>query len=610
MEPVYLDLHIHTSENPNSLNDNYDIDLLINKFNDFTHNSDFLISFTDHNTINKVTYLAAKDKVKNLLLGVELHIRNYSEKPPYHCHMFFDVSVITESLIDEVNTILNSLYPNKVVTNDDQNIPTLEKIINSFAGYEFILLPHGGQSHSTFDDSVPDNVKFDSTIERSIYYNQFDGFTARSNDGLERTIEYLKKLGINEFVNLVTCTDNYKPMDYPNAKSPDASAFIPTWMLALPTLNGLRLSLSESSRLVYSTEKPTSWAEYIDKITLRNEKIDIDVELTSGLNVVIGGSSSGKTLFVDSIFKKITGDFNQSVYSNFQVENIYVNNLAGNKPHYIEQSYINRVIDNKDIDNTIDDIEIIKNVFPGDEEIKSKVEKGLLDLRKDLKELINSVKTIEFETEKLSHIPILSRLLTNDDVQENVLNVFHPNDGTIKLINYNEDAHNEDIEQLEKIDAFLDGNPFIKHNRQLIQDLKAELRLAYEISVFENKIREIIIGHKKLFDDELRSNNQEQQTKKQNFEKLLSSISKYSKALNTFYQTLIKISAYSIKCESQVVESMGHKLYIENDFALNKNKFLEVINKYLKSKDNISDFENLHPENLFEANFRKQNPKI
>ena len=26
MEPVYVDVHIHTSENPDSLNQNYDID--------------------------------------------------------------------------------------------------------------------------------------------------------------------------------------------------------------------------------------------------------------------------------------------------------------------------------------------------------------------------------------------------------------------------------------------------------------------------------------------------------------------------------------------------------------------------------------------------------
>jgi len=54
-------------------------------------------------------------------------------------------------------------------------------------------------------------------------------------------------------------------------------------------------------------ERPDSWAEYIQRVSLANEMIDIDVTLTPGLNVVIGGSSSGKTLFVDSVNHKIAG---------------------------------------------------------------------------------------------------------------------------------------------------------------------------------------------------------------------------------------------------------------------------------------------------------------
>lgn len=29
MEPVYVDVHIHTSENPDNLNQNYDIDTMV-----------------------------------------------------------------------------------------------------------------------------------------------------------------------------------------------------------------------------------------------------------------------------------------------------------------------------------------------------------------------------------------------------------------------------------------------------------------------------------------------------------------------------------------------------------------------------------------------------
>lgn len=221
MEAVFLDLHIHTSDNPNSLNQDYDINTLLTKIRDFTGNSDFLISFTDHNTINKCVYLAAKAKSVNIILGCELHIEYAASESPYHCHIFFNASEITSQLIDEINNKLDHLYPNKVVKSGD-DIPHIDAIIQTFDDYDFLLLPHGGQSHSTFDCAIPDQIKFDSVMERSIYYNQFDGFTARSNKGLEKTIQYFEKLGINEFVNLVTSTDNYKAHEYPGAKNTEA----------------------------------------------------------------------------------------------------------------------------------------------------------------------------------------------------------------------------------------------------------------------------------------------------------------------------------------------------------------------------------------------------
>jgi hypothetical protein len=267
MNPIYLDLHIHTSDNPNHLNDNYDLDLLIKKVKEFNNDSDFLISITDHNVINKKVYLKAVKLGINIILGVELHIRNYDNCDAYHCHIYFDLKEITEEIIGDLSKKLDELYPNKRPELLDKTIPTIQEIVNKFDSYDFMLLPHGGQSHATFNTSIPkEGIKFDTTLEKSIYYNQFDGFTARGDKKLEDIQEYFKKLGINEFVNLVTCSDNYTPSIYPNPKRVDSSPFKPTWMLAKPTFNGLRLSLSERSRLVYSDEKPKLWSENIKSV--------------------------------------------------------------------------------------------------------------------------------------------------------------------------------------------------------------------------------------------------------------------------------------------------------------------------------------------------------
>ena len=611
MKPVFVDLHIHTSEDPDNLNGSYDFDLLKGKVEQIAEGSPFLISLTDHNTINKPVYLKAVTRFPHLLLGVELHVRNYDLHKPYHCHIYFKLAKIDGASIDAINTILDKLYPKKKVSADDTSIPKLEEIMKCFDAYEFLLLPHGGQNHSTFHKSIPSDVQFDNTLERSIYYNHFDGFTARSDTGLEKTHEYFTRLGIKEFVNLITASDNYSPQNYPNAKASDAGPFVKTWMLASPTFNGLRLSLSESSRLVYG-KKPDSWAECIQHVFLKNDRINIDVNLTPGLNVVIGGSSSGKTLLVDSVYRKIAGALDESEYLNtpYDIQNIEVKNPAGQIPHYFPQNYIIKICDKKDEENTIDDISILKSVFPADNEERLEISNALKELRSRLTALIQAVKEIESLQNSLSKIPKLSRLIVTNTIQGNPIKPLLPSDKIIELINYGKGKYNGHIKNLDEIEEFLANNPLITHDSSLVKKLKAELELAFERSQMETSIRGIIAAHEKQVDDAQEAENQEITTKRKQFENLLKCISRYIKYEKIFYDSLEAISKFSIKITTKEIESMGHKLYIDNEFELTQQKFLEVVNGLLKTESAIETFNDITPEALFEAKFRQRGPKV
>ena len=612
MEPVFIDLHIHTSDNPDSLNESYDLDILKTKVEEIANGADYLISLTDHNTINKPIYLKAIQKFKYILLGVELHVRNYENADPYHCHILFNLKKIDSTTIDDINLKLDELYPNKVVANNEASIPKLESIMNYFDEYEFVLLPHGGQNHSTFDKSIPDGVQFDKTLERNIYYNHIDGFTARSDKRLGETHKYLARLGIKEFVNLVTATDNYSPKDYPNCKAgKNASEFMPTWMLASPTFNGLRLSLSESSRLIYG-EKPDSWAEFIRHVLLKNEHTDIDATLKPGLNVVIGGSSSGKSLFIDSIHKQIIGDFSNSIYltTQYGVQNIQVENPSGQHPHYIDQNYIGKICDPKNPEYNIDDISILKSVFPSDKEERQAISNGLSELELQLTQLVQSVKEIEKLQNTLKRIPKLSHLIVTDVIQGNPLKDILPDERIIETIEYGKAKYDHDIQYLDTIDKFLSNNPLVYHDKALIEKLKNELLLAYENAKVELSIREIIISCKKEIDSAQEIENREVATKRQQFEELVDVIRKYIKHEHIFNESLDVISKFKIIIKTKEIESMGHKLYIDNEFELTKDKFLEVINEMLKHEHAIERFDDIKPEALFEAKFSKRDPKV
>lgn len=610
MKPTFVDIHIHTSENPDKLNLNYDIDSLYKNVTQIANGTDTLISLSDHNVINEDAYLKALQRFPNMLIGCELHIRNYEDRPPYHCHLLFGVPIKTET-ISKINKSLLKLYPKKNIENVTK-IPKIDDIIKEFEEYDFLILPHGGQSHSTFDISISDGVIFDSSLERSIYYNTFDGFTARSNKGLERTIEYFKRLGINDFINLVTCTDNYNPRKYPGSKTNDSEEFIPTWMNSLPTFEGLRLALSESSRLSYQIEPPRRWSEYIRSVHLSDSQIDIDVNLSGGLNVVIGGSSSGKTLFVDSLYSKIVNNFDKNVYVNspYPVKNITVNNPSGLTPHYINQNYITKIVDIKNNETRIDNIEIIKTLFPDDSEVKLSIQRSLHDFRECFKELLTSVKEIEQIQSSLKRIPFLSQLILVSKVKDNIIEKLEPSLEQIQSIHISQSTHQAFSENLGKLEIFLSNNPVIKHDSSLVKKLKGELDEALSFSRYEEIVRALI--QKKKSDQKvwLLKMNKEGQQKKETFNSLVQLCSRYNIGLSKFTKCIEKLGKFDVKVKSNTIEAMGHTLYIENHFRIDSSTFISIINQFLKKDNQLESMEKLQPESLFFSNFKQKSPKI
>lgn len=606
MIPIYLDLHIHTSDDPENLNKKYDLDTLISKIEETAQGEDFLISLTDHNTINEEVYLDAAKKLNGkIILGVELHIKAYegNDTSSYHCHIYFNLEEINSDVIQDLNVKLDELYPNKSPAKTDTTIPTIQRILNTFDLYSFILLPHGGQSHATFDSAMPADRNFDTLMERSIYYNFLDGFTSRSNIGTEKTIDYLKRLGVNEFVNLVTCTDNYDPGVYPNPKAKDAAEFIPTWMYAEANFAGLRLSLTDSSRFEYSKEKPRAWKSAIKSIKLKNENLEIDVELTPGLNVIIGESSSGKTMLIDSIERKLNGrGFEDSKYNlQYGVDELEVVFPDATVPHFIGQNFISEIISEE---KNINEIPIIEQIFPKNTEARKIINKGLQDLKTDLESLFDAVESIENIENKIKTIPVLSKLVSSNQITENILKSFLNTVNSLGEISYTETDHNEDISNLDSIEQKLASNLFIQHDKSLIKKLKNELLQMRQYSVLEEKVREEIKKSKSNIDKALKDKHGEEQDKSQKFEKLIELLTNYYFQLNKFNITLKKITGYSIKAESKQIEIQGNILSVENEFALTKSLFKKELNNFLLDEYPIVNIEKLLPSDLFHGKFK------
>jgi len=265
-------------------------------------------------------------------------------------------------------------------------------------------------------------------------------------------------------------------------------------------------------------------------------------------------------------------------------------NPAGQTPHYLVQNYIVKVCDQKDRENKIEDISILKSVFPEDRDERQEIENGLSELSSHLSLLAESVRQIEVLQDSLVRIPKLSSLIVRDIIQGNPIRSILPDDKTVKAFEYSRPQYNRDVKRLDEIETFLAHNPLIQHDASLVRKLKKELELALDNSELESAIRNIILLHQKEIDAAQEVENKEIATKRQQFERLLESIRSYFKFHKQFHQSIEAISRFSIKITTKEIESMGHKLKIDNEFELTKDKFLEVLNSMLKPAYVIARF--------------------
>lgn len=606
MKITYVDIHIHTSENPNELPSYYDVQELLKNVRRISGSNQVLLSLTDHNTINKSAYLSLIQEDVSVVLGVELHIKKYPDAPPYHCHIIFNTE-ISEENIDDLNSKLDKLYPNKVVTDDDENTPNIETIINTFDSYEFLLLPHGGQSHRTFDKATSKTTRFDTSMEQSIYHNHFDGFTSRSSTGLENTKEYFKRIGIHEFVNLVTCTDNYNPKIYPKTKTNEAEEFTPTWMLAEPSFDGLRLSLSEESRLFYNTEPPQKWTQTIGRVELNNDKIDINVNMTPGLNVVIGGSSSGKTLFVDSLVRGIKNDFKDSRYTYFNIEDIQIENPTGVTPYYISQNFIMSIT--KDSNSDLGDIPIINNVFPPDDETVNCIRNSLKRLKELIELLLDSAEKLEALKEDFSHIKTPNFLIVNEMIKEDAIEKIKPNAEEKDCLSISTASIEEYRRVLLGLKELFNCHPIIKSKNEEINTLLKTLDDVVLVSDINSAISDKITESLSKLSKKNSEKDREFAQIKIDRDNLLQYVYEAIKALKDFYNAKEELSKFDVSFETKEIRVAGHKLSIKNSFKLTEDELINSINKYLTSENRLDDFQELEPS-IFEKSKFSLRPKV
>lgn len=308
-EDSVWDLHIHTCKCSKASSEFKDmplskyIDGLVEIFN--SHKDLKMISFTDHNQINDEVYrefLGRKTGI-TLIIGIEVDVfldESEDNKNIKHIIFYFDN---TKFDIDIHAKPINEYLQNKEAIDLSKFLHFLITKIK----IPFLISPHVMKQKNRAIDYDWDEEKTKKNIDK--YIDQMCCFWETSNNSnIEHARIMLEEFDRKERVSIISFSDsnNFEKLNnYLNAPC--------QYFSALPTFEGLRLAGSDCRRIHFKKVEYDSEirASSIGKITLGNNTIF----LSPGLNAIVGGRGSGKSLLLDKIVSALDYEKISEIYS-------------------------------------------------------------------------------------------------------------------------------------------------------------------------------------------------------------------------------------------------------------------------------------------------------
>lgn len=298
---VKLDLHIHSVYSKKdkdlvSKNTIQNIPILMEKLEQEKVN---MIAITDHNAFSYDMYKAMKSnmsKCKTLLKvlpGVEFDVE-ISDNRVHVISIFDDAQ---EDKIAKIEGIVTKYqFDNK---NDNAFKKSTFKEILSKIDLNVVIIAHQKCSPKASKQDVNLSSIGEEEFDKIIDYDYFDAVEFRSGkvEGILNNYREEKDL---RNLRYITGTDCHDWTVYPAQKSSDKSQMKYTYMKSLPSFRGLAMALTEPNRL--STAYSSINAPYVKEIKIETNGKEEVIELSSGINVVIGDNSVGKSLLFEYLY--------------------------------------------------------------------------------------------------------------------------------------------------------------------------------------------------------------------------------------------------------------------------------------------------------------------
>ena len=302
-----IDLHQHTDHDIDCkgkhVNNNY---THIGYYNLLKEEQVKLKAVTCHNNINIASHI--KHAIISDLLGVThlvgVEIDYKFEKIEFHAISILSPNVDIIKFADTLNKLRNEKNNNIYFNNED--------FCNLHKGIEFIFIPHavkdkgileqkiGNLERSTIDwvvksliSGIGEPILFENTRDYYIY----------------AVVEKINKILNLENVDIDIAAyvgDDYK-FDNDEQRKEKIRQKVKYSINSLPTYRGLEIAIRNAKTRLSIDSQIIQRSKYIKKISLPNNNIfeNSVLELSPGLNIIIGNSGSGKTLLLNEIYYEL-----------------------------------------------------------------------------------------------------------------------------------------------------------------------------------------------------------------------------------------------------------------------------------------------------------------
>ena len=303
-ELVKVDLHIHSaaSVKDKALVSENTVENIGKLLDSLKKEEVDMIAITDHNAFDFELYKKLKEhegiELKKILPGVEFDVE-YKEN---RVHV---ITIFDDKYNEKIEKISSILEKNTFDLKDCYKEKTFKDILKNI-DLNVLLIVH--QKSGVRAENQNENLaqigekKFDEIIG----VDYFDAVEFRSGK-VEGILNNYKKEKNLENLRYITGTDCHVWEVYPQQKRGDKSDIKYSYLKCLPTFKGLVMALTDSKRV--STSKYNIAKPYIPNLNININGKQRKIELSQGLNVMIGDNSIGKSLIleslIDSKFSKI-----------------------------------------------------------------------------------------------------------------------------------------------------------------------------------------------------------------------------------------------------------------------------------------------------------------